>query len=425
MLVLRMSRLAASLVACVSILGCASPPAGAPAARSNGAADPTSAATMLLASARTATRAGSLDAALSDAQKALGLREQSLGASHPGTHEAALVVAEVLEGQISVRMKSGDYMQATPMAGQVAAIRERAQGTGHRDHVRALLLEARLHRYLCQLALAESSAARAVALASKAPGGPQVPFALEELAAVKEAQGRDSDAASLLSRAISDYLPTDAGEARRKRDWILHLALLASRDKRSADAVLAAEQALALEETWNATEVTTAAQLAGYYHDAAKDPQALQLYLRYGLVEYAVPLKEGNPSAQLSPPEFLQSRLAGLARTGDKPTDQGCRPAGRGTVADVTTTVAGMREGFRGCYNAALSRDPSLAVALRLSATIDASGAVSRAWSVTRANVPGEMVTCALEVLRSKRFSPPEGGSATVVIPLTLVQKKD
>jgi hypothetical protein len=84
--------------------------------------------------------------------------------------------------------------------------------------------------------------------------------------------------------------------------------------------------------------------------------------------------------------------------------------------------VAGMRAGFRACYQKLLSRDPLAAGNVRLTLLIDCHGTVTsilaQAYGVDQA-----LVSCVLGRAAASYFSPPTGGWARIQVPITFVRQ--
>jgi hypothetical protein len=91
-----------------------------------------------------------------------------------------------------------------------------------------------------------------------------------------------------------------------------------------------------------------------------------------------------------------------------------------GSVANAQAVVAGMAAGFRRCYNKGLSEDPRMAGSVRITAKIGPNGEVLAA-SPSGSGLSGTVVSCMAARVSSAQFAPPEGGSATIVSPVTLV----
>ncbi|MEJ7728805.1 MAG: AgmX/PglI C-terminal domain-containing protein [Polyangiaceae bacterium] len=94
-----------------------------------------------------------------------------------------------------------------------------------------------------------------------------------------------------------------------------------------------------------------------------------------------------------------------------------------GSVANASSVVAGMAAGFRRCYNKGLSEDPSMKGSVRITAKIGPNGEVLSASPSGGGGLSGGVVSCVTARVSSAQFSPPEGGGATVVIPITFASQ--
>jgi hypothetical protein len=93
-----------------------------------------------------------------------------------------------------------------------------------------------------------------------------------------------------------------------------------------------------------------------------------------------------------------------------------------GSVAQASSVVAGMAAGFRRCYNKGLAEDPNMKGSVRLTAKIGPTGEVLSV-SPSGHGLSGTVVSCVSARVSSAQFAPPEGGSATIVIPVTFVSE--
>lgn len=91
-----------------------------------------------------------------------------------------------------------------------------------------------------------------------------------------------------------------------------------------------------------------------------------------------------------------------------------------GTVSNAARVVAGMRAGFRACYNRGLAMNPDMQGAVRLILRIGANGQVVSANAVPAGSIDSSTTACMAARARSAQFEPPEGGQATITIPITL-----
>ncbi len=106
------------------------------------------------------------------------------------------------------------------------------------------------------------------------------------------------------------------------------------------------------------------------------------------------------------------------ARPSTKPTTHPNAEAG--VVPGAAEVVAGMGADFRACFSRQLCDDPTAAGKLRLTAKIDPLGQVVDVTSELDGTIGPKGVACLESVMKSKLFSPPQGGLATLVVPLNL-----
>jgi hypothetical protein len=95
-----------------------------------------------------------------------------------------------------------------------------------------------------------------------------------------------------------------------------------------------------------------------------------------------------------------------------------------GSVSNADRVVAGMRAGFRACYNRGLASNPDLQGSVRITAKIGPNGEVLSATPSATGSLGDEVVNCVVRRVQSATFSPPEGGGATIVIPVTFALQK-
>lgn len=94
-----------------------------------------------------------------------------------------------------------------------------------------------------------------------------------------------------------------------------------------------------------------------------------------------------------------------------------------GSVANASAVVAGMAAGFRRCYNNGLKEDPNMKGSVRITARIGPNGEVLSASASGGGGLSGSVIGCVQARVASAQFSPPEGGGATVVIPVTFISQ--
>jgi hypothetical protein len=94
-----------------------------------------------------------------------------------------------------------------------------------------------------------------------------------------------------------------------------------------------------------------------------------------------------------------------------------------GSVANAQAVVAGMAAGFRRCYNKGLAEDPNMKGSIRITAKIGPNGEVLGASPGGGGGLSGSVVACVAARVASAQFAPPEGGGATIVIPVTFISQ--
>lgn len=92
-----------------------------------------------------------------------------------------------------------------------------------------------------------------------------------------------------------------------------------------------------------------------------------------------------------------------------------------GTVSNAARVVAGMRAGFRACYQRGLAENPTAAGTVRLTLQIAPSGQVAGNTMTSSGNLPASVLSCVQARARAAQFDPPSSGNATIVVPVTFV----
>lgn len=95
-----------------------------------------------------------------------------------------------------------------------------------------------------------------------------------------------------------------------------------------------------------------------------------------------------------------------------------------GSVNNASRVVAGLRAGFRRCYTQGLSANPEMSGSVRVTARIGEQGEVLSVSASPSGSISGAVASCIAGRVRGAQFDKPEGGAATIVIPVTLVQQK-
>ncbi|MEB2311567.1 MAG: AgmX/PglI C-terminal domain-containing protein [Sorangiineae bacterium] len=94
-----------------------------------------------------------------------------------------------------------------------------------------------------------------------------------------------------------------------------------------------------------------------------------------------------------------------------------------GTVSNASRVVAGMRAGFRSCYNQGLAQNPDAQGSIRLTIRVGPGGEVQGVSASASGNLPPSVVGCVQSRASAAQFAPPEGGAAVVVVPVTFVKQ--
>lgn len=90
-----------------------------------------------------------------------------------------------------------------------------------------------------------------------------------------------------------------------------------------------------------------------------------------------------------------------------------------GSVSNAGAVVASMAAGFRRCYQKGLAEDPNMKGQVRITAKIGPNGEVLGASAGGGGGLSGTVTGCVAGVVSSRTFAPPDGGGATIVIPVS------
>lgn len=94
-----------------------------------------------------------------------------------------------------------------------------------------------------------------------------------------------------------------------------------------------------------------------------------------------------------------------------------------GRVPDASSVTARMRAGIRACYNRGLNENPDASGRINLTIHVGPGGEVTSVTATATGNLPASVVDCVKGRAQSARFSPPEGGTAVVTIPVNFVKQ--
>jgi len=92
-------------------------------------------------------------------------------------------------------------------------------------------------------------------------------------------------------------------------------------------------------------------------------------------------------------------------------------------VANAERTIAGLRPGFRSCYNKGLSNDPSMAGKIVLAIKIAPNGEVESVNKVGGSGLSSDVESCIMKKARNASFDAPGGSGSTVQVPVTFVKQ--
>jgi len=93
-----------------------------------------------------------------------------------------------------------------------------------------------------------------------------------------------------------------------------------------------------------------------------------------------------------------------------------------GTVGNASRVVAGMRAGFRACYQRALAENPDAAGNITLTIRVGAGGEVTGV-SGSSGSLPPSVVACVKARAQAAQFDAPDGGSDVISVPVTFVKQ--
>jgi hypothetical protein len=92
-------------------------------------------------------------------------------------------------------------------------------------------------------------------------------------------------------------------------------------------------------------------------------------------------------------------------------------------IANVGAVVAGLRAGFRACYNAGLNVDPTMSGRVMMSVKVAPNGEVSGVDPSGNTGLSDGVVQCLIRKIRNAQFDAPGPSGSTVQIPVTFIQQ--
>jgi len=118
-----------------------------------------------------------------------------------------------------------------------------------------------------------------------------------------------------------------------------------------------------------------------------------------------------NPSADLAGAAKVKAVKGSAAVDGANVTG--------GRIANAARVVAGMRAGFRNCYQRSLGENPDAGGRITLAVRVAAGGEVEGVIPTSPGGLPASVIACVVARVRAAQFDPPEGGSAIINVPVT------
>jgi hypothetical protein len=94
-----------------------------------------------------------------------------------------------------------------------------------------------------------------------------------------------------------------------------------------------------------------------------------------------------------------------------------------GNISNAAKVVAAMRAAFRACYQKGLDQNPDSQGSIKMAIKVGPGGEVTGVTATPSGNLPPGVIDCVTARARRAQFDPPEGGAATVQVPVTFVKQ--
>jgi Ca-activated chloride channel family protein len=136
----------------------------------------------------------------------------------------------------------------------------------------------------------------------------------------------------------------------------------------------------------------------------------------------AGPSRSGSSGGELSD---IGSDGSGAAHKLDGPKGNaaiGAVSVSGGTIPNAARVVAGMRAGFRSCYQRDLAANPDSGGTLQLTLKIDKRGNVAAVTASASGSLSSAAVACVQARARAAQLDAPDSGGATIVVPVTFIK---
>jgi hypothetical protein len=94
-----------------------------------------------------------------------------------------------------------------------------------------------------------------------------------------------------------------------------------------------------------------------------------------------------------------------------------------GNISNAAKVVAAMRPAFRACYQKSLDQNPDSQGSIKMAIKVGPGGEVTGVTATPSGNLAPGVIDCVTARARRAQFDPPEGGAATVQVPVTFVKQ--
>jgi tetratricopeptide (TPR) repeat protein len=357
-------------------------------------AEPDAALAKLIGGVDAATRAKDWPGAVASAERALEeARRQG--------KESTAVAAEIFDSLGNATWKLREYRRAAKAYQQSLRIKELVFGRDSVEVANASSLLGRVELDDCQVERARVDLERAATFRTPSPTSEKTLWqSALALSNVFRSMRDEARADSYLLRAVP-FLEAHEPEAHADlMSSFLALAHLHRRVSNRAEEVRAFERAFAIAKLPEDAEWVL---LAAERLPSVVDETTMARYLeRFHVVTWT----GGDVNYAIEEP------------TVPRPFEH-CSESPRraGQVSDAEKTVSALKAPFRACYNAELATRPALDGTLRHRAGIGVDGTIRRVDG-RGLGVPPSLVECVGKAILGAHFAPPQGGKATIEIPI-------
>ncbi len=93
-------------------------------------------------------------------------------------------------------------------------------------------------------------------------------------------------------------------------------------------------------------------------------------------------------------------------------------------MPNAAKVLGEVSKAFEACYKEGLKANPDEEGSVKLTASVGLSGEVTNVAVSELKGLSQAVVDCASDKLKKAKFEPPQGGLATLVVPLTFTTKK-